>query len=308
VTPDPSAGRPSRPLWPLLVLLVVPFVVPVPGRLERMIVLRSFGVLAHFFLPGVLVWLLWHRGPLAGRLPAALLAGFALVAACELVQGYVGRHPRWQDALVDLAGAAAAAAWLRRRGGGGRRWLLAALLLLLVLPWELRKVPGVWLGERLAARRFPLLADFETRRELALWGENEDQGQLGLARVDSLHGRSALLIGSAGDVWPGIVMHGFPRDWSGYRELVFAARRREGTARRLQVRLADFAARRDGCFRLFSVPLGDEWRTYRLVLRDGRPLGECHRPFRLDDMDALLFYIGRQDRRTVVAIDDIHLE
>ncbi len=301
-------GRPRPAVWLPLLLLLVPFVVPVPGNLERMTVLRSFGVLAHFFLPGVLVWLLLRRGPLAGRYLSALLVGAGLVAACELVQGFVGRHPRWQDALVDLAGAACIAAWLRWREGGGRRWLHVAILLLVVLPWQLRRVPAFWLGERLAAERFPLLADFETHRELALWGENEDEGRFGLARLDSLHGRSALLVGEPGDTWPGIVMHGMPRDWSAYRTLVFSARRVEGVKRHLQVRLADFAARDDGRFLLQSVPLTDGWQTYRLALRTGWRDQGPDRPFRLDDMDALLFYIGRPDRRTVVAVDDIHLE
>ncbi len=307
MTPEAGRGRPRLPLSAWWLLLIVPFIVPVPGALERMHVLRGLGVLAHFGVPALLVWLLQRRGPCREKPLAAVLTATLVIASCELVQGHVGRHPRWQDAAVDLAGAGCAGAWLLWRDRGLRRWLWFSLLLLAVLPFQLRKLPGIWLAERQAAARFPLLADFETDRELALWGENDGGGILGLAVVDSTRGRSLRLIGRPEDVWPGAIMRAMPRDWSGFRELVFSARLLEGSARRLHVRLDDFTSREDGLYIGGSFPLEATWRTYRLDLEEAvAALRE--RTFRLDDIDSMLLFVDRPRQRTVVAIDDIHLE
>ena len=63
-----SARRRIALRWSAALLLIVPFLVPIPGSLERMHVLRSLGVLAHFSLPLVLMLVLYRVGPLRGRL------------------------------------------------------------------------------------------------------------------------------------------------------------------------------------------------------------------------------------------------
>ncbi|MBU1073209.1 VanZ family protein, partial [bacterium] len=115
--------------WWLLgaLLLLVPFVVPVPGQLERMHVVRSFGVIAHFGLPFALVLLLYRYGPLKGSLGAAAVLAFLLAAGCEIPQLFVGRHPRLQDAGVDLGGVVSAAGLLLHLERG-RRWALLIFL------------------------------------------------------------------------------------------------------------------------------------------------------------------------------------
>jgi hypothetical protein len=288
-------------------LLLIPFVLPVPGLLERMHVVRSFGVAAHYGLPFVLVLLLYRFGPLRGRLPAAAATAFLLAAGCEFPQLLVGRHPRLQDAGVDLAGVLSAVGWVLVFSRG-RRWGLVLFVAgLSVLPYQLREMPGFIRGEHLLRERFPLLADFEDDRELVLWGENEDSGANYGFPDRPGGGRLLSFAGHPGDTWPGVVLKGMPRDWSGYRRLVFEARVADGDEAVLSVRLDDFDSRRDAVWCGDSFRVGGEWRRCEMDLAAAADGVEA-RTFRLDDIDSLLLFLGRLDRTTVVQLDNISLE
>lgn len=287
-------------------LLLVPFVVPVPGDLERMRPLRALGVTAHFGLPMLLSFLLHAVGPLKGRPRAAALAAFLLTAGCEIPQFFVGRHPRLQDAGVDLAGATAALGVLRLWAGGPRLWLAAMLLALAVLPLQLRDWPALIRGEALARERFPLLADFEEDRELFLWGDNEDSGvSYGFPEL-GVDGRVLEFTGDPGDRWPGVLLYLEPRDWSGYRTLVFQARAATGDAR-LNVRLDDFTSARDSVYCRASFDLDESWRRCEMDLAAAASEVES-RTFRLDDMDSLLLFLGSVSHTTTIQVDNISLE
>ena len=295
--------------WWLLgaLLLLVPFVVPIPGQLERIHIVRSFGVVAHFGLPFGLVLLLHRFGPLQGRLGAAAAMAFLLAAGCEIPQLLVGRHPRLQDAGVDLAGVVSAAGLLLRLEYG-RRWAIPIFLAgLAVLPYQLREMPAYYRGERLAHARFPLLADFEDDRELFMWNENE--AREGSCRFVDRPGGGRLIsfTGDPEDIWPGVFLKGMPRDWSRFSKLVFEARVDGGGQAVLSVRLDDFDSRRDAVWCSESFRINSEWQRYEMDL--AAAAGEVTvRTFRLDDIDSLLLFLGRLERTTVIQLDNISLE
>ena len=289
-------------------VLLGPFVVPVPGRLERIAALRSLGVVAHWGLPLAFTLLLWRRGPLRGRLAAAATLAWLLTASCELLQGFVGRHPRWQDAGVDLAGVATAVGWVlaRRRG---RRFAYALVALgFAVVPFQLREMPGFLLGSRLASQRFPLLADFEHAREVALLDDNAEQGGEYWVERDPLRGSRVLnLRGESDGIYPGVVIRGFPRDWSSWSALAFDARVATGAPTELTVRLDDFLGRTDPVSVGEGFHLGSQWTRCVMDLRALQPRGG-DRTFRLDDIDSMLFYLYRPEGDVTVQLDNITLE
>ena len=289
-------------------LLLVPFVVPIPGDLERMRPLRALGVAAHFGLPMLLTGLLHAVGPLKGRPRAAALAAFLLTASCEIPQFFVGRHPRLQDAGVDLAGATAALGALRSWAGGPRRWLAVTMLALAIIPVQLRDWPALVRGEALARARFPLLADFEDDRELPLWSANRDSDvSFGFPERPE-GGRMLEFRGKPDNCWPGIRQALEPRDWSGYRMLVFEARTTEGEVE-LRVRLADFSSPRDSVYCHASFSLDETWRRCEIDLTAAAAAaGVESRTFRLDDMDSLLLFLGSVSCTTTVQVDNISLE
>ncbi len=294
--------------WPLgALLLLVPFVVPVPGQLERMHVVRSFGVAAHFGLPLLLVQLLYRYGPLKGKLLTAAVAGFLLIAGCEFPQLLVGRHPRLQDAGVDLAGAIAAVGWLLRFERGRAWGVVLVVAGLAVLSYQLRELPGFLRGELLARKRFPLLADFEDNRERALWSENHDSGVSYRFVARPGGGQLLTFTGDPGDVWPGVVIKGLPRDWSAYRTLAFEARVADDEQAVLSVRLDDFQSREDAVWCGESFRVTGAWRRYEMDLT-AAAAGVAERTFRLDDIDSLLLFVGRVERTIVIQLDNISLE
>ncbi len=286
------------------VLLLTPFVVPVPDDLERMRSLRGLGVLAHYGLPAVLTILLHRSGPLKGRLLAAGATAFALSAGCELLQMFVGRHPRLRDAGVDLSGVLTVVGWIGWRRGDGRVWLAALAAGLLVIAEETRELPFFIMAERQAAERFPVLGDFESRLEIHLWDHNEG-GHGFFDVVDD--GRSRVLRLRAADHhdYPGVLARGLPRDWSAFGTLAFRVRTLEGDVE-VTARLDDFASREDALWCGDTFAVGPEWRECVVDLAAAAAsVGD--RPFRLDDIDSLLLYLTGVDGPTTVLIDDIVL-
>lgn len=290
------------------IVLLGPFVVPVPGRFERMPALRSLGVVAHWGLPLAFTLLLWRRGPLRGRLAAAAALAWLLTAGCELVQGFVGRHPRWQDAGVDLAGVATAVGWVLARRRGRRIAYALVALGFAVVPFQLRELPGFLLGSRLAAQRFPLLADFEHDREFALLDDNGEHGGRFWAGSDPQRGSRVLnLRGVPGETYPGVVIRGLPRDWSAWSALAFDARVAAGGPTVLSVRLDDFQSRTDPVWVGEGFRLDPQWTRCAVDLRSLQPRGG-ERTFRLDDIDSMLFFLSRPDGDVTVQLDNITLE
>lgn len=303
-----SARRRIPRRWFAALLLIVPFLVPIPGRLERMHVLRSLGVLAHFSLPLLLTLILYRMGPVRGRLGPAAVAAFALTAGCELVQAHVGRHPRWQDAGVDLTGVLSGVGWTLSRVRARRIWLLLPVAGCLSTATILRDVPRFALAEVLVARHFPRLADFEDGRENVLWGNNVgEEGRLAVVEAGGGRGHVLLLKGEAGERYPGAIMRGMPRDWTGYARLVFDARVVRGGPLVLAVRLDDFKSLKDGVWLGEGFRLDGNWKHCVIDLDDARQYGDA-RTFRLDDLDSMLFYVDHPQRDIAVQLDDVSLE
>ncbi len=192
---------------------------------------------------------------------------------------------------------------------GGRRLAYALVGLgFAVVPFQLREMPGFLLGSRLATQRFPLLADFEHDREMSLLDDNFDQGgEYRMVRDATSGSRVLSLRGEPGEIYPGVVIRGFPRDWSSRSALVFDARAASGGTAPLTVRLDDFLGRDDPVWVGEDFRLGPQWTRCVVDLKALRPRGGT-RTFRLDDIDSILFFLSRPDGDVTVQLDNITLE
>jgi VanZ family protein len=310
--PDGATSAFARRLAPrlrlraglLLALLLILFFVPLPEDFKRYRWLSIPSDLVHVPLLGLLAWGLQARGPLRGRPVAAAVATVLVGLAIELVQSVTGRAMSLIDLALDASGAGLAVCWARRRAWPAAA-LAAALALSLVAPLRhLWPEWGIIAAERLATRRFPLLADFETGVEMGNWSANQN-GRL--RRVSRAEGGHALSItGAPPEIYPGANFNGFPRDWTGHRRLEWDARVVSADSARFIVRLDDFAARRDGAWLGARFTAGRAWRHY-VWEPTARLSHKPSRPQRRDDMDGLTFYITRPAAPVTLEIDNLQL-
>ena len=135
-TPRPEpAVRPPRFLTDprfglaLLLVLIVPFLVPIPMELRRHPIIGPLGNQVHVVLMGVFTLLFYWWGPLRGRLLGSALATAGLGVAIEIVQMPLGRSAAVFDVVLDLVGVAIICGWVIWRGHGRRAGLVLAVQL-----------------------------------------------------------------------------------------------------------------------------------------------------------------------------------
>lgn len=289
----------------LLLLFLVLFFVPLPDEWKRCRWLYIPSDLVHVPLLGLLAWGLAARGPLRGRPWAAAGLTVLVGLAIELVQSVTGREMSLIDLALDASGAGLAVCWARRRAWRPAA-LAAATALCLALPlWHLWPEWRLIAAERLAARRFPLLADFEAGVELGNWRSNHDGRLRRVPRADG--GHALRITGAPPSYYPGANLNGFPRDWTGHRRLAWDARVVDADSLRFIVRLDDFAARRDDAWLAARFTAGRAWRHYVWEPTDafGR---KRSRPLQRNDMNGLTIYLARPPVPVTLEIDNLRLE
>jgi hypothetical protein len=301
----PFLGRP-RAWLALLVLLLVPFLVPVPMVLRRDLLIATLGDRLHVVLLAALTLLLYWRGPLAGHLARSAIAAVLVGGAVEFLQLLVGRAALWHDFQLDLVGVALAVGLVLWRGHGRRAGLLLVLATVALTAWELRNLPARKLAVDELHDRFPVLSDFAGPRPLTLWMEHED------AEVDLAtgpRGTVARLIAAPPAAWPGLILAYFPHDWSAYDALKLEVRlaRAAADSVRFGVRLDDYRGRRDGDWLSRAYTVTGEWRTCTVPFV-GQPTFWSERPFEPDDVFALSVFIVHPADSVVIEIADVRLE
>jgi len=316
--PAAAASAPARRPWrrlppprlrlragALLALFLLLFFVPLPEDFKRHRWLSIPSDLVHVPLLGLLAWTLQARGLLRGRPVAAAVVTVLVGLAIELVQSVTGRQMSLVDLALDASGAGLVVCWARRRAWSVAA-LTAALALCLAVPlWHLWPEWRLIAAERLAVRRFPLLADFESRVEAGNWRPNHN-GRL--RRVPRAQGGHALSItGAPPEKYPGANLNGFPRDWTAHHRLEWDARAVNADSVRFIVRLDDFAARRDDAWLAARFTAGRAWRHYVWEPTDafGR---KPSRPQQRNDMDGLTIYIARPAAPVTLEIDNLRLQ
>ncbi len=149
---------------------------------------------------------------------SVLLVGSAI----EVLQMFCdGRSPDIFDVLRDQLGCLTAFAFFIRPVLFGKQWQQhlfrgIVLILLAIAVWPLSRS---LLDEYLAAKQFPVLADFETPFERYRWVDmqflSEETGEV-------RHGKKAARLQLSTAQYSGISLFHFPGDWQGYQTLRFS--------------------------------------------------------------------------------------
>jgi hypothetical protein len=301
----------SKAAWWLgslaLVLLLVPFLLPIPLVLERHLILRALGNQLHVALLAIMVLVLHRWGPWSGRLVAAALVTLVLGAGVELLQDLFGRHARWRDFGLDVIGIGLAIVWVRWWESRRPHWLAMGLLLLLTVPAQLSHLPLKMAAERAAADRFPHLSAFESREGRRLWDRTHG-ARVRFVRAAERPGRVLRLSGAPPSPYPGALLRGFPRDWRGYEHLEGVARavRAPGDSVRFVVRLDDFASGRDDVWVAQRLTVGFSWRSFSIFL-PALTTNQGTRSLRWDDVQAVLFYLPLPADSLAIELDSLRL-
>ena len=316
-TPRPEpAVRPPRFLTDprfglaLLLVLIVPFLVPIPMELRRHPIIGPLGNQVHVVLMGVFTLLFYWWGPLRGRLLGSALATAGLGVAIEIVQMPLGRSAAVFDVVLDLVGVAIICGWVIWRGHGRRAGLVLAVAAFLVVPYRIYDLPFEAAASYAARDSFPLLADLEGRHDRWLWLGNG--ARLEVATPADGPGRVVRVTSKPDSHWPGAEFRHFPHDWSAADSLLIDLRLVSGPAetQRMGIRLDDFEGRHDESWVGVGAEIGPAWTTVRIPLRDRmtrNEAGPTGRPFDLHDVDRVLVFGHRPTGPIVFEVDNVRL-
>jgi VanZ family protein len=305
-----AASRRHRTLLVIcgLFVLLVPLLVPLPAQVRHDPALNLLGDRAHVLIFAALTLLLHLIGPLRGRPLGCAFAAAAIGGATEVLQQFVSRTPLLSDFALDLLGIGLALTWIQWRRGRGRATFAAGAFLLAILAYTLRDAPTLFRATVEARRSFPVLADFESLNQLALWRERSDGGR-NLVSVGPAHGNVLHVSTSGRENWPGVNAGRLPADWSGYGELVLEARLQTPApdSLRLGIRLDDYASREDNQWASCSYVVTHEWRTLRFPLAELQT-DQGERRFDLGDVFSLVVFLARPARPAAFEIDNVRLQ
>ena len=289
-----------------MAILLIPFLVPIPVGLRRHPVIGSLGDQLHTVLFCGAAFMLYWKGPLTGRLLRTSVVAVVLGIAIEFLQILVGRTPLLHDVLLDMVGVGLAVSFVQWRGYGRRLGLIALIGLLVSIPVQLHKLPYLVAGQYAVQDKFPILADFESEAELALWSGRYDAE---IAPVSEPDGNTFLrLTTGPSDRWPSLRMGLFPHDWTGYTHLVLRVRHRTAgvDTLRFAVRLDDFASRRENVWVSEGFSCTRQWQTFEIPVQDRR-VNQGTRLLDLSDMDSIVIMVPRPQHDAVLDVDDVWL-
>lgn len=269
--------------------------------------LPAFGLFAYLL---VTRWKNLARRPFAQRLLMALAMIAASGWSIEMLQLLVGRTFSWLDLRKDLLGAATAIVfWAPARQHLAQRALLGFKILLLGLVlWEAAAAGRALVDEAVAWRQFPLLSGLETPFERDRWS-----GNAGFFIDRRMHsqGETALRVELGTDIYSGVGMDYFPRDWRHHGFLCIDLFNPEPEPIALTCRVNDTAHNRRG-YRYEdrfnrTYHLNPGWQTLEIPLEDIRS-GPRERAMQMDQINGFMLFAERLPRPRTIYIDNVRLQ
>lgn len=230
-----------------------------------------------------------------------LAIAFALLAGglIEAIQFYLGRDASFYDMSLDVLGAVLAVSWYpkhdfyRYPASAVLRWLCVGVVLACLIP------TARYLYDEYSARQdFPVLADFDSPLQVTRFG-----GNTGLEWDD----RSLRVYLTTGYYYSGFALKYFPRDWTGYGEVVLDVQNPGEDIIKLTCRIHDLShneAYSDRYNRQFRLPPGEQ--EIRIDLADVRAAPKS-RPMDMKHIGALGCFTTKLASPAVLIIQSIYL-
>jgi VanZ family protein len=227
----------------------------------------------------------------------------------EIFQYGLNRMPDIRDLLRNLTGALAVLFFFSpaRKTLSRPKVRMMQLLIVLFLAADFYPLATLLLDERRAIRKFPVLADFESRREISRWSGTADFAIVGNPSDPADH---LLRIFFDTQPYSGIFLRHFPRDWRGYSHLSWTIYNPSATVLRLTCRIHDLQHTRgrqqyaDRFNKTFPILPGKNESSISLEDIAAAPASR-----RMDtaNIRAIGFFVTRLPDRQTVYLDDLRL-
>ncbi len=299
-------------LYVLMLLVLLPlFFVNLPFDHAS----RSFNAFwdqGHIFFFMFFVRILASRQAAKGFSWAWVLKVLGLVLAVgifvEIVQyGLAGHSSSWQDVGRDLGGGIIGLAWVYWRiVTRKQRWMLLAVVSSVVVISTIPLVVSL-VDEVLAKSEFPLLASFETERELSRW-----QAKTDISRVENpvRKGRFALRLPLTTDTYSGIGLKYFPGNWRGMKGLKLSVYNPEFSSLKLTFRIHDrFHTQGEQVYSdrfNRSLPMQPGWNDVFIGMDDVKNAPK-DREMDLGAIDGFGLFASYLKGEQIIYLDDVHL-
>ncbi|MEO8352170.1 MAG: hypothetical protein ABI680_10610 [Chthoniobacteraceae bacterium] len=275
---------------------------------------------AHVPLFATATWLVAASNPLGivgdrARIVCAAILTLLAAIVIEILQPLTGREESLTDLRNGTLGIALGVAFLWPASKPtapwvwGCKWMAAAAFTLFALWPAWAQVRGlVW-----RRQHFPVLADFESKSEMALWriadiGE-PDFNTVSAGRVMDWpsHGEHALIVHLAPGDWPGMRWEAGEQDWRGYQSLAFDIFNPVAPFD-LELRINDYfqPVSRGTCFQR-SMIVERGWNHFRIPLSEIEHGSEL-RTLDLSAIRKLIFFRDHPTDRTHFYLDYVRLE
>ena len=275
---------------------------------------------AHVPLFAAATWLIAASNPLGivgdrARIVTAAILALMTAITVEILQPLTGREESLTDLRNGLLGIAVGVSflWPASKPAApwvwGVKWLAATAITLFALWPAWAQVHGIaW-----RRQQFPVLADFETKSEMALWriadiGEPDfDTVSVGRVTDWPSHGEHSLVISLAPGDWPGMRWDAGQQDWRGYQTFAFDIFNPVAPFD-LELRIIDSfepVSRGTSFQRSMNVERG--WNHFRIPLSEIERGSEL-RPLDLSAVRKLIFFRDHPTNRTHFYLDHLRLE
>jgi len=151
---------------------------------------------------------------------AVVVLTLLLGISIEVAQAAIGRSFDLVDVLNNLAGSLSVLAFFcpARHSLAGPRLLLIQLVAALILLVGIFPFVQTSYDEYLASKQFPILSDFETTSELDRWQGNSRRT---VTQDFVSHGNRSLKVELNTDLYSGLSLQYFPRNWREYETISF---------------------------------------------------------------------------------------
>lgn len=251
------------------------------------------------------------RNPAGTRAILALIWGFVLAAAVEMLQPAVGRQTSTEDLLRGCGGVVMGA--LGSFLFSGQYAMKGAYLVVVIAITGFEFVPAwrLLLATRWQGAQFPMLADLENPSELLLWtpqgGPSAQATVVEQSKAFASRGRHGLRVKTAPRGYAGVSYAPGGQDWSGFTELAWEIWN-PAEAFTLGIRIdddGDVTTAQDRFTSALRVERGNN--AFRVALEDVKN-GSQSRRMKLNAIKRIVFYTELDTASRVFFLDALRLE
>ncbi len=263
-------------------------------------------VFAFILFSGLLYLAIEHYGIGKAALVSSLLSVLFMLV---IVQPYFGRTASWADIRLGLLGMfVALSGMVVWRSISSRLLKLTyTLLLVLTVAWVVEPVWNEWHALWLRQQQFPVLGDFEGKREELLWMSNRPNTQVSLSDKHVVSGLGSLKVEMNKGLWNGVRYVAGEQDWREYKTLTMMFYN-PGAAFNINIRIDD---------RLHTYPQYSDRYNGRFLIGKGATRlsislakisdGPKSRSLDLARIKQMILFLGKNEKRRLFYLDHVRL-